>query len=94
MATMKKEDWFWVTIFFIVFLVVVAMFWAMFATFKRMKDEIHNTIYTVRLADNREVTCRGYSPNNCGVHLYRCDDGREYTCQTNVIILKKELIKE
>lgn len=92
--SMSREDKIWGTVLACVIVLCSVMVYFMFLKFKEMKNRIHNTVYTARLSDGKEVVCRGYSTDRCGIQLYRCADGMEYACQTNVTILKRELLKE
>lgn len=32
----------------------------------------------------KTIRCKSYTIDTCGVHLYRCDDNKDYKCQTDL----------
>ena len=49
-----------------------------------------NKPYTKYKVNGRIVSCRMAANNNCGMHLWDCQDGIMYSCVTNVEVLKDE----
>ncbi len=37
-----------------------------------------------KLASGRVIECAGTGDSYCGLYFYKCTDGKEYQCQTNV----------
>ena len=41
------------------------------------------------IVDNLNLSCNKFEEDYCGIHLFECDNGKEYKCVTNLIEVKK-----
>ena len=61
---------------------IIAVFLAIFAIGCSEEDVWPRADF--ELDSGQVVSCRWIEETNCGVDLWDCADGKEYSCQTNV----------